>query len=270
MVEPGAPEVCLQAGREPVVAEHDTVETARRSPVRPGRCVAQPRAQPVGDPAEPAAMAVTRPVVDLQHDVDALPAQPEPLVEARAARAAASRRRERRRVRPGAASGRAAARAEPARRSGARRSAGPAPKSRSSNRPAAVRRHDHDEPDRPPRPRGADCGRAHRVGRCPTTTRRHRRARREDEAGRLGATAASEPGRGGATTPRRNGQTRQVGQRNRRRLPRRAREPAHPLTGSPARGARRSAPDRCPGSRRVRHRRERRRAAGGSRRSSAP
>ena len=43
---------------------------------------AEPGPQSVGDAAEPAAAADDVPLVDVQDDVDALPAQPRPLVEA--------------------------------------------------------------------------------------------------------------------------------------------------------------------------------------------
>ncbi len=70
--------------------------TARRSPVEPGRAgPPEPAPQPVGDAADAASAADDVPLVDVQHDVDPLPAQPLALVEAvlRPARRAHDRER---------------------------------------------------------------------------------------------------------------------------------------------------------------------------------
>ena len=116
---PSAGSAFCSPGESPLSSPSRTPSTtARRSPARPGaEARAQPAPQPVADSAEPAAAAVTRPLVDLEDDVDALPAQPGALVEAvrRPARQPHDREQARR-GRPAAASARAAARAGPARR----------------------------------------------------------------------------------------------------------------------------------------------------------
>ena len=87
-----------------------------------------------------------------------------------------------------------------------------------------------------------------------------------DRAG-CGATPASETrARSATTTPRGNGQTRQVGGREPPTRPQRrhVRRQQLALTGRPARAARRAAPGRCPGWRPARDRSERARAPGGT------
>ncbi len=83
MVGARLPERLLQPVREPVlVAEQHALEDRASFSRETGRRgVPQPDPQPVGDPAEPAAVADDTPPVDVQDDVDALPAQPGALVE---------------------------------------------------------------------------------------------------------------------------------------------------------------------------------------------
>ena len=85
VVEPTAAERLLEPGRQAVVvAEHDPFQDRAPFSRQPG-CggAAQPRAQPVADPREPAAAPTgVAPVVDAKDDMDALPAQPGALVEA--------------------------------------------------------------------------------------------------------------------------------------------------------------------------------------------
>ena len=84
VVEPRSAEVLPQVvGERLVVAEDDPFED--RAPLsRETGCdgARQPAAQGVGDSAEAAAPADERPVVDVEDDVDAVPAQPGALVEA--------------------------------------------------------------------------------------------------------------------------------------------------------------------------------------------
>ena len=94
--------VFSSSSRARVVAEHDPFEDRAPFSRETGRRgAAQPGAQAVGSAAETAPAADDVPLVDVQDDVDALPAQPGPLVEAvRPARAAARRPRAGSRIAP--------------------------------------------------------------------------------------------------------------------------------------------------------------------------
>ena len=83
VVEPRPPEARLERGREPVVVpeQHAFEDRAPFSRETGRRGAAQPAADPVGDPAEPAPSPDDVPLVDVKDDVDTLAAEIGALVE---------------------------------------------------------------------------------------------------------------------------------------------------------------------------------------------
>ena len=84
MVEPRRPEAISQLLRQAFVgAEHDAGEHRVTLTAHARRKRAfEPRAQPIGHSAEPAAPADDSRVAGTEHDLDSLPSQPGSLVEA--------------------------------------------------------------------------------------------------------------------------------------------------------------------------------------------
>ena len=182
VIEARGAEAVAQLLRERLlVAEDDAFDHAAALAVKAGRDRRrEPRAQPVGDAREPAAVADQPPAIRAQDDMHAVAREPGAFVEPVLRRLRQANRRDRPRARlPGAASDPAAARATRARptattRSGARergRAAGTA-----SGEPARSRRAPSARPCR--RGQEGRFGRARRAARCPTTSRRGRALRR--------------------------------------------------------------------------------------------
>ena len=266
VIEPRAAEARLQPVREPgVVAEHDAGDDrpplsrqARR------RGTAEPGAQTVCRPGKPGSSSKLVPLVDLQHDVDALATEPRSLVEAVAdPRGLLQRGQQAEDRRPAAGRGRAAARAGRARRRRRPSKRCRRADARCSKRPRPrLGGEDDDEPTGAAGVGGerAAVERARRAP-CPTTSREAAVTARV----RAGPDAASSAERGCDERQRDARSTtdarRRSGQRRRRRARHAAaasehvcrKQAAHGTTGPSEVGD--AAPARCRGSRRAPRRR---------------